>query len=678
MAIWDNRKTMGWDFRIAGRHAWTAVAALMVAGSLSGARADNDPPRPDTAIVAALAAPEAGAEAGAKADYAIAVPPALAPLVEIAVAEGAATETALTAAPGAEPPPAAEINTASLPPGRPDDGALAPDAATAQPEPLPGPPPEPPPIVLSSPPLLFLPDAEATALPPLVEAEVAREMAAAMRRAADAQALQQRIAEAIALRGRTAQGWPHRITAEQTAEIAAWYAERGHAPLWYDGLALNAKGRALMERLARAREDGLGPYDAVTVRAPDEAALAAAELRLSASAVLFARDARGGRIDPRQMSRLITPQLDLPGPARVLTGLAVAMASGIGPGEALATHLPKHEGYRALRAKLAELRAEIEAQRRTAPASQGPRLPDGETLRIGMRDPRVPLLRARFGLGPNDAETYDRSLATRVAEFQRENGLPGGGALNRATLNALNGARTDRLIGDVIAVMERWRWLPSELGEEHIVVNVPAFTMRKVEDREVVHESRVIVGRPERPTPIFSDMMDHLVLNPSWTVPPTILREDFLPKLAADPGYAERRGLEVIRRGDRITLRQPPGPTNALGVVKFMFPNDHAVYLHDTPNRSQFGHPRRAYSSGCVRVERPLRLAELILGGAATGWSEQRLRSLVGAGERTIRLQRKLPIHLVYMTHVVEADGRLTTHDDLYGFHRLTRQALGL
>jgi murein L,D-transpeptidase YcbB/YkuD len=134
----------------------------------------------------------------------------------------------------------------------------------------------------------------------------------------------------------------------------------------------------------------------------------------------------------------------------------------------------------------------------------------------------------------------------------------------------------------------------------------------------------------------------------------------------------------VIRRGNNITVRQPPGPSNALGVVKLMFPNDHAVYLHDTPTRSHFAHTRRAYSSGCVRVERPLKLAELVLGGPEAGWTEQRLRGMVGFGERTIRLQNRLPIHLVYMTHEVGADGSLTVHEDIYGFHQRTRAALGL
>ncbi len=648
---------------------------------------------------------ETVASAGAGAfnpGYVIALPPALAPIVE-RFAEHPGSPGAESAVGPIEP---SALTTASLgdPAGPLATGPGARDArAVGAPPPVTAdatggaPLNEPAPLVIAP-----LPDAPGETRP-LVEDVIAVEgsrLAGEMRRLAEHA---QRVAEAarhvagvaieqdmvragIALR-LSQPGWAaQRIAPTLAAEVAAFYAGRGHAALWYDGLQLNEAGRALMGRLARAHEDGLGPYDPVTVRAPDAAALAAAELRLSVAAVLFARDARGGRIDPRQLSRLITPKLDLPAPATVLASLGAAAD----PGEALAGYLPKHEGYRALRSKLAELRAEagrvaasgVDAARarpgnEPAPAFTN-RLPDGAPLRIGMRDPRVPLLRHRLGLGPEGSETYDRTLATRVAEFQRERGLPGAGVLNSATTAALNGARDVRMAADIIAAMERWRWLPDDLGDEHIIVNVPAFSMRKVERGTTVHEARVIVGRPDRPTPIFSDRMDHVVLNPSWTGPPTILREDYLPKLAADPGYAERKGLQVIRSGDRITLRQPPGPTNALGVIKFMFPNDHAVYLHDTPNRSQFAHQRRAYSSGCVRVERPLRLAELVLGGPESGWSEQRLRSLVGSGERTIRLGRQISIHLVYMTHVVEPDGRLVTYEDIYGFHRMTRQALGL
>jgi murein L,D-transpeptidase YcbB/YkuD len=169
-------------------------------------------------------------------------------------------------------------------------------------------------------------------------------------------------------------------------------------------------------------------------------------------------------------------------------------------------------------------------------------------------------------------------------------------------------------------------------------------------------------------------MMDHAVVNPSWTIPPSIMKKEILPGLAADPFYAERRGYQVIRRGDRLVVRQPPGERNALGFIKFMFPNDHAVYLHDTPNRGLFARSQRALSHGCVRVDQPFRLADAVLGDR---WTEERLRGMIGKGERHITLSRKLPVHLTYFTLLVDDSGTVRQFDDLYGHNRKIRQALG-
>jgi L,D-transpeptidase YcbB len=241
---------------------------------------------------------------------------------------------------------------------------------------------------------------------------------------------------------------------------------------------------------------------------------------------------------------------------------------------------------------------------------------------------------------------------------------------------ALGGPSPARLGGDLVANMERWRWLPADLGSRHIVVNVPEFRLRLVENGSLVHQARVIVGKGETPTPIFSDVMEHLVVNPSWTIPPSIMRKEILPALAEDPYYLERRGYRVIRRGDGISIQQPPGERNALGFIKFMFPNQHSVYLHDTPKRSLFSAERRAFSHGCVRVDQPFRLAEEVL-GADSAWNEAKLRRLIGKGERHIRLRQPLPVHLAYFTLSIDPQGQLRSFDDLYGIHRKVRAALG-
>jgi murein L,D-transpeptidase YcbB/YkuD len=231
-----------------------------------------------------------------------------------------------------------------------------------------------------------------------------------------------------------------------------------------------------------------------------------------------------------------------------------------------------------------------------------------------------------------------------------------------------------RLEGDIVANMERWRWLPATVAPRYLLVNIPEFKLRLFENGQVAHETRVITGRPETPTPILSSLMDHAVVNPSWYIPPSIMKKEILPGLAADPGYAERRGYQVIRRGGQISVRQPPGERNALGFIKFMFPNGHAVYLHDTPNRSLFSASRRALSHGCVRVEQPFQLADFVLGAE---WSESRLKKLIGRGERTIRLPAPMPVHLAYFTIEVDAFGSIRTFEDLYGYNRRVRAALG-
>jgi len=221
--------------------------------------------------------------------------------------------------------------------------------------------------------------------------------------------------------------------------------------------------------------------------------------------------------------------------------------------------------------------------------------------------------------------------------------------------------------------MERWRWLPADLGDRHIAVNIPAYTVRVFEKGKVIHEARAIVGKPESPTPVFSDVMRHVVVNPYWHVPPSILRKEFLPRMAEDPDYAARRGYEVIRRGNSISIRQPPGERNALGHIKFMFPNQHAVYLHDTPNRSLFQRAERAFSHGCVRVDDPFTFAEIVLGKE---WPQSRVKKLIGKGERLVRLPELIPIHLTYFTLVVSDNGKLVRYPDIYKHDQRVTAAL--
>lgn len=456
-----------------------------------------------------------------------------------------------------------------------------------------------------------------------------------------------------------------RLGERERNEIAAAYQANENRPFWVGSKGWNEAGKLIATQLGRAAEDGLRPndYPLPAFEASDKARLAEADIRLSALAVLYARDARGGRLNPRQLSKLITPTLYLPSATEVLSELAGAADAGA----VLAAYNPPHEQYRRLKAKLAEMREHLD----DTPLV---RIPAGPPLRLGMRDERVALVRARLGLGPSEEPVFDRSTALALADFQKKAGLPADGILSKRTLAALGKPASARGEEDIIAEMERWRWLPPDLGTDHIMANIPEMRVRVIRSGKVVHEARAIIGKPASATPIFSHKMDHVIVNPSWYVPPSILKKEFLPGLAADPNYAAKRGYVVTRtKSGGISVRQPPGERNALGWIKFMFPNEHAVYLHDTPNRRLFAGERRALSHGCVRVENPFALADQVLGPE---WTHERLKRLIGSGERRINLPHPLPIHLVYNTIVVGDNGQIHRFDDVYGFHRLVRQAL--
>jgi murein L,D-transpeptidase YcbB/YkuD len=455
------------------------------------------------------------------------------------------------------------------------------------------------------------------------------------------------------------------LPAREMAAIADYYQAHGSQPLWFGGTDWTEAARQVVHRLGRAAEDGLRPADyAVDLPAKgDGAAFAAADVSLSIAAVRYARDARGARVDPARISGLIGAKRTLPETAEVLADITAASDADA----ALLAYNPPQQGYRALREKLAAF------QHETAPAPVV-RIPPGRTLRVGMKDARVPLLRQRLDLPAAENDIYDAALSEAVAAFQKANGLPASGRVTRATTAALSGEhQATASEAAIIANMERWRWLPRDLGERYVMVNIPEFTLRLVEDGKTVHSARVVVGKPQTQTPVFSGTMKYLVVNPYWNVPPSILKKEFLPHMAADPGYAERQGYEVVRTRNGFRVRQPPGERNALGRIKFMFPNDYAVYIHDTPSRALFAKATRAFSHGCVRVQDPFELASQVL-----GWSEKRIKGQLGAKERYLNLDHTIPVHMVYFTSFVDDSGRLETRPDLYGHNRKVEAALGL
>lgn len=468
--------------------------------------------------------------------------------------------------------------------------------------------------------------------------------------------------------------------------IAAFYASRGHAPLWLDDPARRA---ALQAAVAQASAHGLP--DRVD-RLPPDPSGPADELALTRAYLAHAQAVSSGLLDPRRISRDI-PRVPVRRPHADL--LAAIAASPDAEGH-LAALAPADPGYAAL-LDLYRFHAALSAD------AWGSAVPAGPTLRPGDRSPRVAVLRRRLSAmgdhpGPaasDDPDRYDGLLAEAVRAFQRRHGLNDDGAVGPMTLSALNATPADRA-AQIAVNLERMRWLNHPLGHRRIVVNLADFTVTLYEGDTVLFHERVIVGMADRQTPEFSDQMTYLVFNPTWFVPRSIATRDILPRLHADPTYLARSNMVLTRAdggpvphdpsGHDFTaysaasfpyrIRQRPDPDNALGQVKFMFPNNHAVYLHDTPNRSLFARDRRSYSSGCVRVRDPLRLAALLLAPQRAD-PEAAIAAMIDSGrERHVTLAEPVPVHLVYRTAWRDADGRAQFRADVYGRDAAVARAL--
>lgn len=301
-------------------------------------------------------------------------------------------------------------------------------------------------------------------------------------------------------------------------------------------------------------------------------------------------------------------------------------------------------------------------------------------LEKGARGPGVAALRNRLtaegdlsapqtqaptqGNQPAPPPVFDDSVAQAIARFQQRHGLEPDGKLGEDTVAELNVPVQERL-RQIQINLERWRWLPNSFGDDYIYVNVPEFRMELIEGGRKAIDMAVVVGKQQSQTPVFSDMMEHMELNPEWNIPSSIAKDEILPKLASDPGYLARHNMEFVGDGGRI--RQRPGADNPLGQVKFMFPNEHDVYLHDTPADHLFSREERDFSHGCIRLERPVQLAEYLLKDKPD-WQGTRLREAIVSGEqRTVKLPKKLPVHILYFTAWVEEIGAVHFRKDVYG-----------
>ncbi len=469
--------------------------------------------------------------------------------------------------------------------------------------------------------------------------------------------------------------------------IHEFYAQRGFRPAWDRPGVVNDLHRALRD----SRDDGLDPRDYYSSELEAMAAelrsdKASTELRaqfdlLNTEAVIrLGYHLSFGKVDPQSFDS----QWNY---GRTLRNLNVAQSieqaldadDVYGRIEALK---PTHYLY-------VNLKREFARYRKLAAAGGWKPIPAGPALKPGAVDARVAALRSRLqstgDAGPSaaDPQAYDAALENAVRSYQERLGLEADGAAGARTIAELNVPISQR-IEQIRINLDRGRVLLHDLPSEFVVVNVAGYQLYIVRGGEVVWRTRVQVGKPYRRTPIFRSQITYLVWNPTWTVPPGIIANDILPGARRDAASITRRGLRVLDRGGRdvdpatidwsafrsgnipYTLRQDPGPKNALGRVKFMFPNDYAVYLHDTPSTTLFDAADRSFSSGCVRVENPLELARLLLDDPAQ-WTDASIAQALDSGQtQNVTLKRKIPVLLAYWTAWVDPQGRVNFRRDVY------------
>ena len=444
--------------------------------------------------------------------------------------------------------------------------------------------------------------------------------------------------------------------------IEAFYSSRNYAPLWIADGKSNARARAVIGYLRHVDEDGLDPADYPVpnfagLSAPAD--LAEAEIKLTTAVIAYARHASVGRVHWSRVSADIEYSTAAAAPGDVLG----AMAGASDVATTLDSYEPQTPGYRALKAKLADMRAG-KVEKGKPPIAGGP------VLKVGMQDERVPALRQRFGLAASDGTTYDKALAEAVKKFQQQHDLSATGTLSVATLDALNGrAQPDRVTDVILANMERWRWMPHHFPAIYVIVNLPDFTLRVMHDGKQVWTTRIVIGKPEMPTPIMTANMKYITVNPTWNVPPSIVHHEYLPALAQDPTVLARMGLRVDYGPDGVHIWQPPGDKNALGRIRFNFPNKFLVYQHDTPDKFLFALDKRAFSHGCMRVQDPVHYAEVLLSLVRPddGYTEERIKKMFGPNETDIQFPTFIPVNLTYQTAFVDDAGKLEFRDDIYG-----------
>ena len=477
------------------------------------------------------------------------------------------------------------------------------------------------------------------------------------------------------------------------SQMSGHYRQYDAVPLWTAEAGLTEAGQALYEELTRADLYGLDPSQfqlpAVPLAFPSPSARAAAEVDLSVAAVRYAWHARGGRVNPSELSSW----LDV-APKTIYAGdvFRAIAANGGDPVAALRSFHPRHPQFERLRKAYLQARGDVASK-------PLPSLATGSRIDQGMRHPDVPLIRQRLGAEVSeDADLLDRKLLRLIRSYLEENGYEAKRYVDDSVREALNRAtppsrRASRETLDKFVVnMERWRTMPDDMGQFYVWNNLPEFQTRLIKNGKVIHQERIIVGKPNTQTPVFSDEMSHIIFQPEWGVPESIKLRQILPHMrGGDYGVLARRGMQ-IRDGERvinparikwskvdirnIPVIQGPGPGNPLGRLKFMFPNHHDVYMHDTNDKYLFNDSERTFSHGCIRVRDPERFAEMILGEVA-GWSREAVEQQLKVKKPVrVDLPSRLPVHNTYLTTWVNPDGSVMQFKDIYGHDKRYSEAL--
>jgi murein L,D-transpeptidase YcbB/YkuD len=464
----------------------------------------------------------------------------------------------------------------------------------------------------------------------------------------------------------------------ERAAVEKFYTARDYAPLWTQGGALTATGKGVVARLKDAASDGLNAadYPVPDFAAGNPDALAEADLKLTASMLDYARQAQSGRMHWSQVSGDIQYPEHPTDANEVLTNVTTAKDASA----ALDSYNPPQKLYRELKAKLAELRGQGDG-----PVTQ---ISDGPTLKFTpakgkkqpeavMEDPRVPELRAKLGISENASDDhYDAKVAEAVRKFQEGAELKATGVLDDRTVKAINSPKRDKQIDTVMVNMERWRWLPRDLGaaaigDAYVILNIPDYTLKVMQNGAQVWTTKVVTGQPGiHATPLLTETMKFITVNPTWNVPPSIIYNEYLPALQQDPTVLQRMGLKLDRASDgSIHISQPPGEANALGRIRFNFPNKFLVYQHDTPDKNLFAREERPFSHGCMRVQNPDQYASILLNitDPKEHYTPEKIRSMYGHSEIDLKFPTPIPVNITYQTAFVDDAGKLQFRKDVYG-----------